>query len=58
MKQHEIFFNTQADIYKSFFSAETEFGNVGLKNGKAFYKMVYGNPDVKKIVVSGVEQNL
>jgi uncharacterized protein (DUF608 family) len=44
--------------FKSFISTATGFGNVGLKNGKPFVKIVYGTLDVKKVVVSGVEQQL
>lgn len=39
--------------FKSFLSAETGFGSVGLKNGKPFVEMKMGHPDVQKIVISG-----
>ena len=53
-----LYIDSKVEDFTSFLSTETGFGNVGLKNGKAFYKMVYGNLDVKKVMVSGVEQKL
>ncbi len=44
--------------FTSFLSTETGFGDVGLKDGKPFFRMVYGSLDVKRVMVSGVEQNL
>ena len=44
--------------FKSFISTATGFGNVGLKDGKPFLTMVSGKLDVKKVLVSGVEQKL
>lgn len=44
--------------FKSFISTETGFGNVGLKNGEPFVNIVYGNVDIKKVVVSGREKRL
>lgn len=53
-----LYIDSKTGDFKSFISTETGFGNVGLKNGKAFLNIVYGNLDVKKIVVLGVEKNL
>jgi len=53
---HILFIDSKVGDFTSFLSTETGFGNVGLKDGKPFFKMVYGNLDVKKIIVSGVEQ--
>ncbi len=53
-----LYIDSKIGDFTSFISTETGFGNVGLKNGKPFYLMVYGNLDVKKIKVSGVEQKL
>ena len=44
--------------FKSFLSTETGFGTVGLKNGKPFIDVKYGNIDIKKVLVSGVERIL
>jgi uncharacterized protein (DUF608 family) len=44
--------------FTSFLSTETGFGNVGLKDGKPFLKVVYGKIEPKKIVVSGKEEKL
>ena len=41
--------------FTSFISTNTGFGNVGLKKGKPFIDVKYGNIDVKKCMVSGVE---
>ena len=41
--------------FTSFLSTNTGFGNVGLKNGKPFFEVKYGNVSVKKCMVSGVE---
>jgi len=44
--------------FTSFISTNTGFGNVGLKNGKAFLEVKYGAIPVKKCLVSNVEQAL
>ena len=44
--------------FTSFISTNTGFGNVGLKNGKPFLDVKYGNINVKKCVVSGTEAAL
>lgn len=53
-----LYLDSRIGDFKSFISTETGFGNVGLKNGKPFINIVYGNLDVKKVVISGVEQKL
>ena len=53
-----LYIDSKIGDFKSFISTETGFGNVGLKDGKPFFKMVYGNLDVKKVMVSGVEITL
>lgn len=55
---HTLYIDSKIGDFKSFLSTETGFGNVGLKNGNPFVKMVYGTLDVKKVVVSGVEKHL
>ncbi len=55
---HILNIDSNIGDFESFISTETGFGNVSLKNGKASFNMVYGNLDVKKIIVSGVEQQL
>jgi uncharacterized protein (DUF608 family) len=53
-----LYIDSKVGDFKSFISAETGFGNVGLNDGKPFLNMAYGNLDVKKIMVSGVEKRL
>lgn len=53
---HTLFVDSKIGDFKSFISTDTGFGSVSLQNGKASFKMVYGVLDVKKIMVSGVEQ--
>jgi hypothetical protein len=55
---HILYIDSKIGDFKSFLSTETGFGNVGLKNGNPFVKMVYGTLDVKKVVVSGVSKQL
>jgi len=51
-----LYVDSKIGDFKTFLSTETGFGNVELKGGKASVNMVYGTPDVKKVVVSGKEQ--
>jgi len=44
--------------FKSFLSAETGFGSVGLKNGKPFVDMKMGELDIRHVIVSGKEMQL
>jgi len=53
-----LYIDSKVGDFKSFISTETGFGNVGFKDGKPFLNMVYGNLDVKKVKVSGVEKHL
>ncbi len=53
-----LYIDSRIGDFTSFLSAETGFGNVGLKNNKPFIKMAYGNLDIKKVLVSGVESEL
>jgi uncharacterized protein (DUF608 family) len=46
------------DSFTTFLSADTGFGNAGLKNGKPFADVKYGSIEVKKCIVSGVEVSL
>ena len=55
--ERTLYIDSRVGDFTSFLSTETGFGNVGLKAGKPFVKMVYGNLDVKKLVVAGVEQD-
>ncbi len=48
-----LYVNSQIGDFKTFFSSETGFGNIELKQGKVSVNMVYGNLDVKKIIVDG-----
>jgi hypothetical protein len=43
------------DEFRSFFSAETGFGTVGLRRGKPFVEMKSGHLDIQRVVVSGAE---
>jgi uncharacterized protein (DUF608 family) len=53
-----LYIDSKVGDFTSFLSTETGFGNVGLKDGKPFFRMVYGSLDVKKVLVAGVEQKL
>jgi uncharacterized protein (DUF608 family) len=53
-----LYIDSKIGDFIGFLSTETGFGNVGLKNGKPFLKMAYGNVDVNKCIVSGVEKYL
>jgi hypothetical protein len=53
---HILYVDSNIGDFVSFLSTQTGFGNVFLEKGKASFKMVYGNLDVNKIIVSGVEQ--
>lgn len=53
-----LFMDSKVGDFTSFLSTETGFGNVGIKDGKPFVKMVYGSLDVKKCLVAGVEHQL
>lgn len=55
---HILYIDSKIGDFESFISTETGFGNVSLQKGKASFKMAYGNLDVKKVIVSGVEQRL
>ena len=44
--------------FRSFFSTESGFGTVGLKNGKPFVDMKMGTLDVRHVYVSGEEMTL
>ena len=56
--EHILYIDSKIGDFESFISTETGFGNVSLQKGKASLNMVYGNLDVKKVMVSGVEQQL
>jgi len=53
-----LFIDSKIGDFTSFLSTETGFGNVGLKKGKPFLNIVHGFLDVKKVIVSGEEQQL
>ncbi|MHC4432020.1 MAG: GH116 family glycosyl hydrolase [Planctomycetota bacterium] len=46
------------DDFRCFFSAETGFGTVGLKNGRPFMEIKSGQLDVREIYVSGRKMSL
>jgi hypothetical protein len=52
-----LYIDSRIGDFTSFLSAETGFGNVGLKNGKPFFNAVYGTLNIKKFIVSGKEMN-
>lgn len=47
----ELFINSSKPDFISFLSTETGFGNVGMKNGKPFVDIVYGEITVKEFVI-------
>lgn len=53
-----LYIDSKVGDFTSFISLETGFGNVGLKNGKPFVKMMYGTINVKKVIVSGENSQL
>jgi uncharacterized protein (DUF608 family) len=53
-----LFIDSKIGDFKSFISTETGFGNVGLKNGIPYVDVVYGDIDIQKVMVSGVEKQL
>ena len=55
---HTLFIDSKIGDFTGFLSTETGFGNVGLKNGNPFIKVVYGKIDPRKIMVSGIEKQL
>ena len=46
------------DNFRCFFSTETGFGNVGLKNGEPFMAIKSGELDVREVYVSGTKMSL
>ena len=52
-----LFIDSNVGDFTSFLSTETGFGNVGLKNGNPFIDVVYGNIEIQKTLVSGIEKN-
>jgi uncharacterized protein (DUF608 family) len=55
---HTLFIDSRIGDFTSFLSTDTGFGNVGLRDGKPFMKVVYGTIDAKKVIVSGTEKEL
>jgi uncharacterized protein (DUF608 family) len=51
-----LFIDSRIGDFTSFLSTDTGFGNVGLKDGKPFMKVVYGTIDAQTVMVSGVEK--
>jgi len=47
----EMYIDSRIGDFTSFISAETGFGNVGLKNGKPFLDVVYGDITVKNYII-------
>ena len=52
---HVLYINSKVGDFTGFLSTETGFGNVGLKDGKPFINVAYGQIDVKKAMVAGKE---
>ncbi len=50
-----MYIDSRIGDFNSFISTETGYGNVGLKNGKPFFKAVSGELKIKKYIVSGKE---
>jgi uncharacterized protein (DUF608 family) len=47
----EMYIDSKIGDFTSFISTETGFGNVGLKNGKPFLKIAYGDIIIKKFII-------
>ena len=56
--EHTLYIDSKIGDFTSFLSTETGFGNVGMKEGNPFVKVVYGDIDIRKVIVSGVEKRL
>ena len=52
-----LYIDSRIGDFTSFLSTESGFGNVGLKGGKPFFNVAYGELNIKKFIVSGVERN-
>jgi hypothetical protein len=53
-----LYIDSRIGDFTSFIATETGFGNVGLKDGNPFLKVVYGKIEPGKILVSGTEKTL
>lgn len=53
-----LYIDSKIGDFTSFLSTEKGFGNVGLRDGKPFLKVVYGKIEPEKVVVSGKEMRL
>ncbi len=53
-----LYIDSKVGDFTGFLSTDTGFGNVGLKEGKPFMKVVFGTIDAKRVLVSGVEKAL
>lgn len=53
-----LYIDSRVGDFVSFLSTGTGFGNVGLKDGKPFVKVVLGTIDIRKVLVSGVGKQL
>ncbi|QGY47216.1 hypothetical protein GM418_27195 [Maribellus comscasis] len=51
-----LFIDSKIGDFVSFLSTETGFGNVSLINGEPEVDVVYGDIDIDKVIVSGVEK--
>jgi len=51
-----LFIDSRIGDFTSFLSTAKGFGNVGLKDGKPFLKVVYGTIDAQTVMVSGAEK--
>ncbi len=49
---------TSKQIIRSFLATASEFGTVGLKDGKPFVEVTMGSLDVERVLVSGKEMTL
>jgi hypothetical protein len=53
-----LYVDSKIGDFTSFISTATGFGNIILKAGKPSLKVVYGNIEVKKVIVSGKESKI
>src|SRR5690606_18865117 len=53
-----LYIDSKVGDFTSFLSAETGFGKVGLINGEPFAEITYGDINIKKVMVSGIEKSL
>jgi hypothetical protein len=50
-----LYIDSKIGDFTSFISTETGFGNAGIRNGKPFIKIAYGEISIKKFEIAGAK---